>query len=85
MATCVLEHCEQEGGSLNIRFSTHPGDSLPPVQYEARVTMCVSCWEKMRRANPADCDVKFSEIPGQFVDLGIFGRLADVKEIRLKA
>ena len=79
MSKCVMENCEEEGGRLNIRFNA------AEVNYEATVAMCHACWKKMKAANPAECFVKFSEVPGQFIDMGISGRLATVHQICMKA
>ena len=46
MAECILEHCEQEGGHLEINFTV----DATQTQYRSDVSMCPECWQRMRDA-----------------------------------
>lgn len=76
---CVMHACDARGGRSKINFHTDT------EHYEATVALCEPCWKKMKAANPSECQIRFREVPGQFIDFGITGRLATVHEIRLEA
>ncbi len=84
MAKCVFEHCDNEGGRYNLRFT----DNQTKKRYYSVVPMCRECWQRMHDSKnehgQAQLDVTFSPTHTSFFDVGfsLDGREANVTELR---
>lgn len=74
---CIVEHCEAEGGRLDINFQTQTDG-----KYHAKVLMCMACWQHLRE-HKGDCDVLYTPAYVSVVDFDFNKRMANVHSIRI--